>query len=1060
MLGSVDLLATVTGDPFLDDPSSTARPASESLSDGSEATAKTWDPETAAPLTIDTPETPYIATEVAGEEPAIFRLEGAGEPGAPAELRINGDEGTRLALTVDGGGRWAAGISPAALWPGQVVLGVRYAGEAGDAATWSSRYAERLPVLTAPAYAPAGVERIVGQLDGDADVDLRVTIDGHPAPCLLANDGSFTVPWTAALPAGSEIQLRATDVFGNVTQAVCLVVRPDTADLQKDVAAPQAHYFDADAVRATPRPTPTPAPTPEPTPRPQATVEPELNAGPRGTHNPMAEYVAWLLAMTADETRQADPDKPAGKEGNAAPANTTVPGSADIQATPAPTSMADPGSADIQAASAPTSTTVPGSADIQATSAPTSMAVPGSADIQATPAPTSTTVPGWADMQATPGPANTLDPGSADIGETSAATPEPATDTPTPTGLLAEGQAAPPMDLSSVGPEGLEIPLVNSGYQFGSIWIDPASGGKTGSYQLSLKLRSETGMSPQKSDETGTYLVGEVSLGEDGRFYFHLPQDGTRPAVGESAKPAEADVPVALAFSAPIAPGSPAQVCYALPSPPADGRLSATLDAATMRAVLQAAASAEGASATVGSAAADTSSRKAGASGGMELVIDMGNAFANASSAGGTADPPVVSPFADAGGVGAEAGVQNLQSLQIESEALALMVGNASLVRLTFRSAMGDFSLDRPAIAFLREQIWESPLAFSLTPAEGLPERTARLFLPGTAARLSLSYRKDGQIQEIPELSGGSALLSLPYCPPQGTQIGALSLVQADGEGRSSYILSHYAEDDLLAQQQAQNTAMITGRMVGKLTRFSLCGIALLPAPAFTDTPKHWAREDIDFVSSRGLLAGAGARLFSPNRAVSRAELVTALGRLSGDDVSPYAASDFTDVKYDDESLPYIGWAVARGIASPLSSARFVPDRALTREGVAVMLYQYVKTTGVPLRSARATAPFKDYDTVSKDAREAVAALYQAGILNGKTPTLLNPKARATRAEVSAMLRRYVELLIDPFASHGWTRLDGGKWQYYGEDGKPVTGKRMIDGRLYAFNASGVLQEN
>ena len=67
------------------------------------------------------------------------------------------------------------------------------------------------------------------------------------------------------------------------------------------------------------------------------------------------------------------------------------------------------------------------------------------------------------------------------------------------------------------------------------------------------------------------------------------------------------------------------------------------------------------------------------------------------------------------------------------------------------------------------------------------------------------------------------------------------------------------------------------------------------------------------------------------------------------------------------------------------------------------------------------------------------------------------PKAGATRAEVAAMLHRYVKLTIDPATAQGWALNDYGRYMYF-KDGKPVTGWQTIDGVRYHFYSTGILQ--
>ena len=83
--------------------------------------------------------------------------------------------------------------------------------------------------------------------------------------------------------------------------------------------------------------------------------------------------------------------------------------------------------------------------------------------------------------------------------------------------------------------------------------------------------------------------------------------------------------------------------------------------------------------------------------------------------------------------------------------------------------------------------------------------------------------------------------------------------------------------------------------------------------------------------------------------------------------------------------------------------------------------------------------------------------MQQAGIMMGGTGNKFNPKASATRAEVSSMLHRYIKLTIDPATAQGWAKNDAGQYLYY-KDGKALTGTQTIDGVKYFFETTGALK--
>jgi hypothetical protein len=137
--------------------------------------------------------------------------------------------------------------------------------------------------------------------------------------------------------------------------------------------------------------------------------------------------------------------------------------------------------------------------------------------------------------------------------------------------------------------------------------------------------------------------------------------------------------------------------------------------------------------------------------------------------------------------------------------------------------------------------------------------------------------------------------------------------------------------------------------------------------------------------------------------------LVTVLYCMSGDTVSYTNA--FSDVPsgawYEDAAA----WAAANKIAGGTGDGRFAPDREITREQLAVMLYNYAKYKGYDVSVGEDTniLSYNDALTISDYAYAALQWACGAGIIGGDTSGNLNPRSGATRAEAAAMLQRFIE---------------------------------------------------
>ena len=164
---------------------------------------------------------------------------------------------------------------------------------------------------------------------------------------------------------------------------------------------------------------------------------------------------------------------------------------------------------------------------------------------------------------------------------------------------------------------------------------------------------------------------------------------------------------------------------------------------------------------------------------------------------------------------------------------------------------------------------------------------------------------------------------------------------------------------------------------------------------AFADVAEgHWAYDAIQFAASRELFTGTGAGSFSPAGDMTRSMLVTVLARLDGQETSGGAAwySKATD------------WGMEAGITDGANM-----DASITRESLVVMLCRYAKAETT---EAEALNDFPDADKVSDWAEDAMGWAVANGILTGNGAGELNPAGNASRAEVAAILMRFVGHLV------------------------------------------------
>ena len=192
-------------------------------------------------------------------------------------------------------------------------------------------------------------------------------------------------------------------------------------------------------------------------------------------------------------------------------------------------------------------------------------------------------------------------------------------------------------------------------------------------------------------------------------------------------------------------------------------------------------------------------------------------------------------------------------------------------------------------------------------------------------------------------------------------------------------------------------------------------GGGVVPQPPVTpDFPfadistNHWARGYIDTVWQAGLMQGVSETRFDPNAGLTRGMMVTIIWRMAG---SPAAVgAGFNDVTpgawYADATI----WAHQNGIVLGVGDGNFAPALNITREEMAVMLYRFATHRSLKLPSGN-NVNFSDANTVSTWASDAVNAIAEAGVIQGRPNGTFAPLDTANRAEVAAVFARMLTIV-------------------------------------------------
>ena len=195
------------------------------------------------------------------------------------------------------------------------------------------------------------------------------------------------------------------------------------------------------------------------------------------------------------------------------------------------------------------------------------------------------------------------------------------------------------------------------------------------------------------------------------------------------------------------------------------------------------------------------------------------------------------------------------------------------------------------------------------------------------------------------------------------------------------------------------------------------------PGYAFRDmpVPTDWAHEGLDYCIYHGYIAGTSASTVSPNGVCTRAQLVSILYRVQGEPttVKGYELSKlrapFDDVPRGQWYTDAIWWAKLMGVVSGTSATTFDPEGEITREQLAVILYNYTKQFAPgSLTATGSLAGFPDAASVSSWARTEMAWAVGNGLISGTgsgSVAYLTPQGSATRAQVAAILMRFEQAM-------------------------------------------------
>ena len=162
---------------------------------------------------------------------------------------------------------------------------------------------------------------------------------------------------------------------------------------------------------------------------------------------------------------------------------------------------------------------------------------------------------------------------------------------------------------------------------------------------------------------------------------------------------------------------------------------------------------------------------------------------------------------------------------------------------------------------------------------------------------------------------------------------------------------------------------------------------------------------EVQAAKDEGFVTGFGDGSFHPNIAITRAELVTILGKMYCSDVQSAVVS-FEDVPTDSYYAPYVSWVVDKGYLGGWSVKEFMPDAGISVEQLACLVDNYISKTGITPTEYTEAEEYADKAMISAFAESSMELARKYGIIVANADGCVHPQAKVTRAEAVAVLMR------------------------------------------------------
>ena len=171
--------------------------------------------------------------------------------------------------------------------------------------------------------------------------------------------------------------------------------------------------------------------------------------------------------------------------------------------------------------------------------------------------------------------------------------------------------------------------------------------------------------------------------------------------------------------------------------------------------------------------------------------------------------------------------------------------------------------------------------------------------------------------------------------------------------------------------------------------------------------PDAWYKDAVQYAYDNGLMTGVSATEFAPEATTTRAMIVSILARL--ENVTSAESAGFSDVSDGDWYATAVNWAANVGVVNGYEDNTFRPNTAITREQLAAILMNYASYKGQDVSARADLSAYSDAATISSWANDVMQWAVAEGLISGMTEDTLQPQGNATRAQVAAILQRFLD---------------------------------------------------